>query len=143
MAYFRFQIWIQRGQIIKIYLFSSRCKTHILNLFFSVIIVIVIVPLLPFVKFAPVALLTTIDPLFVLNSDQKCEYRFYYLYCYINTGLIFERIIFCRSLYLNVIIIIIIIIIVLLILLLIIIFLDSVTVTVLCEAAIYSGCIKC
>jgi len=48
MAYFGFKIWIQRGQIINTYLFSSRGKTHILNLFFSVIIVIV--PLLPFVK---------------------------------------------------------------------------------------------
>ena len=37
IAYFRFQIWIRRGQIIKITLFSSRGKTKSLNLFFSVI----------------------------------------------------------------------------------------------------------
>jgi hypothetical protein len=37
IAYFLFQIWIQRGQIIKILLFSSRNKTKNLNLLFSVI----------------------------------------------------------------------------------------------------------
>jgi hypothetical protein len=50
MAYFRFQIWIHRAQVIQIHLFSSRDKTQILNSLFSFIVVIVIVPLLPFVK---------------------------------------------------------------------------------------------
>jgi len=37
IGYFRFQIWIQHGQIYKITQFSSRGKTKSLNLFFSVI----------------------------------------------------------------------------------------------------------
>jgi len=36
-GYFRFQIWIQRGQVTKIHLFSSRSKTKSLNVFFNVI----------------------------------------------------------------------------------------------------------
>lgn len=33
VAYFRFQIWIQRGKTKKIHLFSSTCKTNSLYLF--------------------------------------------------------------------------------------------------------------
>jgi hypothetical protein len=73
MSHFRFHIWIQRGHV-RIHVFSSRGKTKTLNLFFSVTVVIVIVLLLPSVEQAPVALVTTVDPLFKLKYYQKFAY---------------------------------------------------------------------
>jgi len=56
IAHFCFHFWIQRGQIIKIYLFSSRGKTNRLNICFLMLLSSIAVP--NFVEFWSLCYLT-------------------------------------------------------------------------------------